>query len=130
MTALLHTAGVWMPTRPVNDMPTMAGSARDEPKPLVGEADRRPSQCKRCGPSTHVAKKVVDAKLEKLVGVPCPVLPEAAWLVADQLPEEERIVEYERLAIKYGERNSAANGASTGRRARRETRPMARLGAH
>jgi hypothetical protein len=68
----------------------------------------------------------IDAKLERLVGVPYPQLPTAAWEAADQLPESERLAEYERLEIKYGPRNLTSNGAGK-TKARCETRPFARL---
>ena len=47
-------------------------------------------------------------------------LPDAAWGVADTLPESERQAEYDRLEQKYGPRNASTNGAgkTTSRRPR------------
>jgi hypothetical protein len=73
--------------------------------------------------------RAVEARLNRLTGVPYPQLPEAAWDVADLLPEADRLIEMERLEKKYG-RNPSANGAGdvpkTSRR-RLTTRPMPAL---
>ncbi len=52
----------------------------------------------------------IEGRLDKLTGVPFPVLPDAAWIAADTLPEADRQPEYDRLTEKYGVRNAATNG--------------------
>lgn len=46
----------------------------------------------------------IDRRLESLVGVPYPQLPEAAWDTADLMPAADRQAEYDRLTAKYGPR--------------------------
>jgi hypothetical protein len=72
--------------------------------------------------------RAIEARLNRLTGVPYPQLPEAAWGVADLLPEADRLIEMERLEQKYGPRNPSTNGAGavpkTSRR-RLTSRPLA-----
>ena len=51
----------------------------------------------------------IDDRLLRLVGVPYPQLPQAAWDTADLLPATERQLEYDRLTKKYGPSTSAAD---------------------
>jgi len=73
------------------------------------------------------AVRSIDARLLRLVGIPHPVLPEAAWDAADELGLAERQDEYDRLEKKYpgtrpGTGTSSTNGIAKVR-TRRETRP-------
>ncbi len=54
----------------------------------------------------------VEARLNRLTGVPYPQLPEAAWVAADLLPATDRQAEYDRLERKYGPRNPATTGSA------------------
>jgi hypothetical protein len=65
------------------------------------------------------AVRSIDARLLRLVGIPHPVLPGAAWDAADILPAAERAEEYARLEQKYGPRNPSTNGAGKIRSTRR-----------
>ena len=49
----------------------------------------------------------IEARLERLVGIPYPVVPEAAWAAADTMPAAERQAELDRLARKYGLRGTS-----------------------
>jgi hypothetical protein len=46
----------------------------------------------------------IEGRLGRLVGVPYPVVPKAAWDAADLMPASERQAEVDRLTAKYGER--------------------------
>jgi hypothetical protein len=55
----------------------------------------------------------IEARLERLVGIPYPVVPEAAWNAADTLPTSERQNEYDRLERKYGARPGTPTDTAT-----------------
>jgi hypothetical protein len=57
----------------------------------------------------------IDGQLEKMVGVPYPKLPDAAWEAADCLSENEREAEYKRLEKKYGPRKPPSEARHRGR---------------
>jgi hypothetical protein len=57
----------------------------------------------------------IDGQLEKMVGVPFPKLPAAAWNAADCLSETERETEYKRLEEKYGSRKPEGAARHRGR---------------
>jgi hypothetical protein len=61
----------------------------------------------------------IDDRLLRLVGVPYPTLPEAAWNAADTLPAPERQAEVDRLTAKYGPREPATTDTPTRRRGRK-----------
>ena len=58
----------------------------------------------------------IEARLERLVGIPYPTLPEAAWATADLMSEPERTHELARLEQKYGPRQQADADAPPKRR--------------
>jgi hypothetical protein len=60
----------------------------------------------------------IERRLERLTGVPYPVLPDAAWASADLMSPALRQGEYDRLTNKYGER-SPSTDTRTGRRGRK-----------
>jgi hypothetical protein len=57
----------------------------------------------------------IDGQLEKMVGVPFPKLPDAAWDTADCLSEGDREAEYKRLEKKYGPRKPEGAARHRGR---------------
>jgi hypothetical protein len=60
----------------------------------------------------------IEGRLERLVGMPYPTLPEAAWNAAETLPTAEREIELVRLEQKYGPRQPDATPSAPTRRRR------------
>jgi hypothetical protein len=72
----------------------------------------------------------IERRLDKLTGVPFPVMPQAAFAAAEMLPAGDREAELERLEAKYGNRTGAETPSSNGSgkvRAARKTRVLSAL---
>ena len=63
--------------------------------------------------------RAIEARLGRLVGVPYPTLPGAAWAAADLMPVSERQAEYDRLEAKYGPRPPVTDDAPKRQAARK-----------